>query len=56
MKVLQSMYAIRLWSSLYKAAMNHLMQDTNNLQTFLFDDEDEKNVLYLEFVTGESRD
>ncbi|KAF8100666.1 hypothetical protein N665_0218s0004 [Sinapis alba] len=56
MEVLHSLSAIKLWSPFYKAAINHLKQDPTNRQTFLFYEEDENKVLYLEFATGESRD
>ena len=56
MEALHSLSAIRHWSPLYKAAINHLKQDATNRQTFLFFKDDENKVLYLEFATGESRD
>ncbi|KAL0687588.1 hypothetical protein Bca4012_087265 [Brassica carinata] len=56
MEVLHSLPAIRMWSPLYKASINHLKQDAANRQTFLFYGDDENRVLYLEYATGESRD
>ncbi|CAN6825529.1 unnamed protein product [Brassica oleracea] len=56
MEALHSLSAIRHWSPLYKAAINHLKEDPTNRQTFLFFKDDENKVLYLEFATGESRD
>ena len=56
MEVLHSLPAIRMWSPLYKASINHLKDDAANRQTFLFYGDDENMVLYLEFATGESRD
>lgn len=51
MKVLHSLTSIRMWSS-----VQHLKEDPGNRQTFLSYEDDENKVLYLEFVTGESRD
>ena len=56
MEALHSLSAIRHWSPLYKAAIDHLKQDPTNRQTFLFYKDDEDKVLYLEYATGESRD
>ncbi|KAL0663979.1 hypothetical protein Bca4012_100816 [Brassica carinata] len=56
MEVLHSLSAVRMWSPLYKASINHLKEDAANRQTFLFYGDDENRVLYLEFATGESRD
>ncbi|KAG2275605.1 hypothetical protein Bca52824_058160 [Brassica carinata] len=56
MEVLHALPAIRMWSPLYKASINHLKQDAANRQTFLFYGDDENRVLYLEYATGESRD
>ncbi|XP_056843539.1 uncharacterized protein LOC108810549 isoform X2 [Raphanus sativus] len=56
MKVLHSLTSIRMWSLLYKASIQHLQEDSGNRQTFLSYEDDENKVLYLEFVTGESRD
>ncbi|KAG2246534.1 hypothetical protein Bca52824_086162 [Brassica carinata] len=56
MEVLHSLSAVRMWSPLYKASINHLKEDAANRQTFLFYGDDENMVLYLEFATGESRD
>ncbi|CAF2046274.1 unnamed protein product, partial [Brassica napus] len=56
MEVLHSLPAIRMWSPLYKASINHVKQDAANRQTFLFYGDDENRVLYLEYATGESRD
>ncbi|CAN6863128.1 unnamed protein product [Brassica oleracea] len=51
MEALHSLSAIRHWSPLYKATINHLKQDPTNRQTFLFFKDDENKVLYLEFAT-----
>lgn len=56
MEVLHSLSAVRMWSPLYKASINHLKEDAANRQTFLFYGDNENMVLYLEFATGESRD
>ncbi|XP_056857519.1 uncharacterized protein LOC130506848 [Raphanus sativus] len=56
MEVLHSLPAIRMWSPLYKASINHLKEDAANRQTFLFYGDNENRVLYLEYATGESRD
>ncbi|XP_018484496.1 uncharacterized protein LOC130510920 [Raphanus sativus] len=56
MKVLNSLSAIRMWSSLYKVSIKHLKEDPANRQTFLSYGDDENKVLYLEYATGESRD
>lgn len=55
MQILHSLPAIRVWSPLYKAAIQHLKKDIANRQTFLFYEDDENKVLYLEFETGVSR-
>lgn len=55
MQILHSLPAIRVWSPLYKAAIQHLKKDITNRQTFLFYEDDENKVLYLEFETGVSR-
>ncbi|CAF2073230.1 unnamed protein product, partial [Brassica napus] len=51
MEALHSLSAIRHWSPLYKAAIDHLKQDPTNRQTFLFYKDDEDKVLYLEYAT-----
>lgn len=56
MEVLHSLPAIKMWSPLYKAAIKHLKQDITNRQTFLFYEDDENKVIYLEVETGESRE
>lgn len=56
MEVLHSLPAIRMWSPLYKASINHLKEDAANRQTFLFYGDNENRVLYLEYATGESRE
>ncbi|XP_010435589.1 PREDICTED: uncharacterized protein LOC104719372 [Camelina sativa] len=56
MKGLHSLPGIRMWSPLYKASIQHLKQDIANRETFLFYEDDENKILYLEFATGESRD
>ncbi|CAA7029836.1 unnamed protein product [Microthlaspi erraticum] len=56
MEVLHSLPAIKMWSPLYKATIKHLKQDITNRQTFLFYEDDENKIIYLEVETGESRD
>ncbi|EOA19196.1 hypothetical protein CARUB_v10007874mg [Capsella rubella] len=56
MQALHSLPAIRMWSPLYKASIQHLKQDLANRETFLCYEDDENKILYLEFETGESRD
>lgn len=56
MEVLHSLPAIRMWSPLYKASIQHLKKDISNRQTFLYYKDDENKILYLEFATGQSRD